>query len=35
MIKRLRRRFVLIAAFSVLAVELLVVGLINVINFRS
>ena len=33
MIKRLRRRFVLIAAASVLAVELLVVGLINVMNF--
>ena len=32
MIKRLRRRFVLIAAVSVLVVELLVVGLINVTN---
>ncbi|MBO4867115.1 MAG: HAMP domain-containing histidine kinase [Ruminococcus sp.] len=32
MIKRLRRKFVLIAAASVLAVELIVVGLINVIN---
>ena len=31
MIKRLRRRFILIAASSVMAVELLVVGLINVI----
>ncbi|EXM37466.1 histidine kinase [Ruminococcus albus SY3] len=32
MIKRLRRKFVLIAAASVLAVELVVVGLINIIN---
>ncbi|MBQ8966439.1 HAMP domain-containing sensor histidine kinase [Ruminococcus sp.] len=32
MIKRLRRRFVLIAAVSVFVVELVVVGLINVIN---
>ncbi|WP_295151993.1 cell wall metabolism sensor histidine kinase WalK [uncultured Ruminococcus sp.] len=35
MIKRLRRRFVLIAAFSVLAVELVVVGLINIMNIRQ
>lgn len=32
MIKKLRRRFVLVAAASVLAVEIMVVGLINIIN---
>ena len=35
MIKRLRRRFVLIAAVSILAVELIIVGLINIMNIRE
>lgn len=35
MIKKLRRKFVLIAAASVLAVELVVVGLINIINISE
>ena len=35
MIKRLRRRFVLIAAASVFVVELVVVGLINIINIAQ
>ncbi|MBQ8108489.1 MAG: two-component sensor histidine kinase, partial [Ruminococcus sp.] len=33
MIRRLRRRFVLIAALSLLVVEGLIIGLINMINF--
>ena len=32
MIRRLRRRFVLIAAISLLAVELIIIGLINAVN---
>lgn len=35
MIKRLRRRFVLIAAGSLLIVELVIIGLINVMNFAQ